>query len=832
MLDNHWGGPFGTALFLFPLAMIKIIIPLLLFFASFVSAQKLIFSEDFNDNRHVWIEGDNESRSGLIKDGHYHIEYKKSSKSWNFWNHIPYFSNKKDFKLECRMKLTSVESGTPHTFIWGLKNAYNYHGFSLSGNGYFRIHSWVDSQFVSVKSWTKHNALKTSGEYNTVRIQAIGSTVYYYVNDSLLYKAPKPSLFGPKIGFNLEKNQKLSVDYVKAWQDLELNLVANAKQGRVKENLGPGVNTEVNEIMPIVSPDAKIIYFVRKNYEGNTGRDKKDDVWLSNLQEDGTWSKALNIGLPINNDDHNFIVYASADGQTLIVGNKYKKDGNFLGKGISLSRKVGDKWSMPEPIEVENYINKDKHVSISFSANRKIMVLSITGKDCYGYKDLYVSFQIDETHYTEPLNLGPDVNTFLDETSPFLAADEKTLYFSSEGHMGYGSADVFVSRRLDNSWTKWSEPQNLGPEINTENWDAYYNIPAVGEKAYMVSSDSKLGNTDVISIEIPKAAKPNPVAVLSGRVLHGISKKPLNAEVSFYNGESHKETGLSNSDSISGYFKIVIPLGNVYEILTMKKGYYAGTAQIDLENVKSTDEKKFDIYLYPLEKGIVIPIERMTFANANQPSTDAIYETDRLVHLLEQYPDMKIELQGAAKNNKSFEQAAKIAELMKKAAVNPNRISISSKAGNGIFSFSIQADRPLNEERIPLPQNFNLGMDLSKIKAGQSFRIDKLYFMADSSSFTPNSIRSLDDLADFLIKNPNIQVEIGGHTNGLPAHAYCDRLSAQRAGNVLKHLMSKGVKQSQLSAKGYGKRLPLADNSTEYGRRLNQRVEVKVLKVE
>ncbi len=818
---------------LFCITMKKIILSILLLHSFlYTVAQALIYDENFNDNRNKWIEASNESLSALIADGSYKIEYKLGRKSWNFWNKVNYFSNNKDFSIESKFRLTDGLDDGSFSLIFGVRDAFNQHGIALNGRGAYKIDSWIDSQYVSIKPWTKHPAVKLKGFDNTLRIDAKGSSVFYYINDSLVHRGFKPVFLGPNIGFNLEKQIKVSVDYLKLRQDLKLNLVADAVQDRVKENLGTGINSPANDIMPVISADGKTIYSVRKKYVKNIGKDLKDDVWVSTLGDDGKWKEALNLGAPINNDDHNLVVYSSPDGQTLIVGNKYRADGSISGKGISISRKKGNSWSVPEPIEVENYINNEKQVAISFSSNRKVMLLSVAGKNCYGYKDIYVSFQIDDNHYSEPMNLGTTINTYMDETTPFLAADGKTLYFSSEGHVGYGSADIFVSRRLDESWTKWSEPQNLGPEINTDRWDAYYNIPASGEKAYMVTSDQKLTNTEIISIEIPKDARPEPVNILSGKVFHAISKTPMQAEVSFHNSPNHNEAGLSNSDAISGSYKIVLPLGKIYESQALKKGFYAGSQVIDLRKSKIYTEQNLDIYLYPLEKGITIPIERMSFDNKAQATDEAKFEADRLINLLEQYPDMKIQLQ---LSNKSVDQAKKQADNLKSimtgAGIKADRLSVSTKTAKESFAFQIISIYNQDITAV-LPKEFNSKIDIKTIKAGNSFRIDNLYFLADSSSFTPNSIRSLDELAAFLQKNPKIQVEIGGHTNGLPAHAYCDRLSAERAQLVAKYLISKGVGMQQISSKGYGKRAPLSDNSTELGRRLNQRVEVKVLKVD
>jgi outer membrane protein OmpA-like peptidoglycan-associated protein len=120
-------------------------------------------------------------------------------------------------------------------------------------------------------------------------------------------------------------------------------------------------------------------------------------------------------------------------------------------------------------------------------------------------------------------------------------------------------------------------------------------------------------------------------------------------------------------------------------------------------------------------------------------------------------------------------------------------------------------------------------LDRSKLKEGQTIRIDQLYFEADSAKFKQESYAVLDEIYGFLQENQDVVVEIGGHTNGNPPHDYCDRLSTARAQSVAEYLNQKGISWERLKYRGYGKRKPLASNATAQGRRKNQRVEIKIL---
>ena len=120
-------------------------------------------------------------------------------------------------------------------------------------------------------------------------------------------------------------------------------------------------------------------------------------------------------------------------------------------------------------------------------------------------------------------------------------------------------------------------------------------------------------------------------------------------------------------------------------------------------------------------------------------------------------------------------------------------------------------------------------LDRTKIKTGTKIEIKQLYFKADQSIIEENSTEVIEEIAEFLIENPQIKIEIGGHTNGIPSTAYCDKLSTERAKAVYSALISKGVPESSLTYKGYGKRRRKALDTTPEGRNINQRVEITIL---
>ena len=177
--------------------------------------------------------------------------------------------------------------------------------------------------------------------------------------------------------------------------------------------------------------------------------------------------------------------------------------------GISIVYRKNGKWQLPIEQKITDFINEGKYVNYHLTSDNTKLIMAIKNNESYGGKDLFISFLLSDSCWSRPVNMGEALNTFADELSPFLATDGKTLYFASHGHAGYGSSDIFMSKRLDNTWTNWSKPKNLGSEINSGKWDAYYNVPAKGDYAYIVSYNEELtyGKGDIFRIKIWQVMK-------------------------------------------------------------------------------------------------------------------------------------------------------------------------------------------------------------------------------------------------------------------------------------------------------------------------------------
>jgi len=429
----------------------------------------------------------------------------------------------------------------------------------------------------------------------------------------------------------------------------KINVSSNMPKEIVKENLGKGVNSKFGELGPLIAADGKTLFFTRDGHPDNLSKKADQDVWVSRIQANGTWGIAENLRNPINTPQNNAVSTISADGNTLYLVNVYAPDGS-MSKGLSKSKRTRIGWHFPEEIKITDYYNSYRWVEYTVNPNGNVLVISCKRKDSRGERDLYVSFMQPDGVWAKPINMGFDINTAEDEGSPFIAADNKTLYFSTEGFPGYGKADIFLSRRLDSTWTKWSEPENLGNLINTPKWDGYFTIPASGEYAYLSSNENSIGEEDIFRVKLFPAIKPEPVALIAGTVINSVDKRTLAAEVhlEFLNDSTaHTERINADFDPETGEFKMIVPLKKMYSVHASKKGFVSVSENLDLTKESRYREVRKTITLVPVQEGQSIPLNNLFFEQSKYdilPSSHA--ELNRMIDLMNEYPTMEVLIEG------------------------------------------------------------------------------------------------------------------------------------------------------------------------------------------
>jgi len=416
------------------------------------------------------------------------------------------------------------------------------------------------------------------------------------------------------------------------------------------ESIGSAVNTEYSELNPVMSPDGKILYFGRKNHPQNkfgmAGTEQiagSQDIWYSESLM-GAWTTARRMSEALNRDQYNTIYSVSPDGQTILVKGAYV-NGQYETRGFSIAKKSATGWEIPKKMEIPKYekLSRGKNEYGYLSNDGKTLLMAFSEKKNSDEDDIYASFLEKDGSWSEPMNLGDDVNTDFTETTPFLAADGKTLYFSSNREGGKGSNDIWVCKRKDETWINWTEPTNIGEPINTDQYDAYYTISAAGDYAYFISSNNSVGKKDIFRLKIdqpkpvetpptttspmaggdkktepekPKDIKSEPVVLVSGKVIDGkTGKVPLNAQVIYEDLTNGNELGVATPDPITGIYKVVLPYGKNYGITTKIDGYVGTSQNIDLSKItgKYLEIEGKDMTVKPVEVGVKVEMNNIFF---------------------------------------------------------------------------------------------------------------------------------------------------------------------------------------------------------------------------
>ncbi|MCH2045068.1 MAG: OmpA family protein [Saprospiraceae bacterium] len=831
-------------------------------------AQKTItYKEDFKDNKRAWLEADNHKRSAKITDGYYNLNYKQETGSSYFWKVI-YIDQQKDFYIETKVRHMEGALNRGFGLVWGTKNVDNSYSFQISDNGYFRIKQQKGGVISKIKDWTASAKVYPNGDANVLAIRSKAGKIDFMINGAVVHTRSKLEFMGGYIGFIISGKQKIKADYLHIYQDdIEINLAPNVNKKYVsRQNLGMLVNSTESDIMPVISADGNTLFFTRKKDPMNIGKITKDDIWLTHKQGN-TWMQSQNFGRPINNEGHNQLISISPDNNTVVVGNTYHPDGSVKGSGVSMAQKINGKWEIPKTVYIKDYYNLSKYHAFCLSSDGNILLMAIERKDSKGEQDIYVSFKTPDG-FTAPQTLGPTINTLYQENAPFLAADNKTLYYSSAGQPGYGSNDIFITKRLDDTWKRWSKPQNLGPIVNSPVWDNYFTVPASGKVAYVSSRENAATKADLFEITLPKSIRPDPVVLIKGRILHADTKADIPASVTYYDLKTGEDLGTANVDLSTGKYQIILPYGKKYGIYADKDNFYGVSTALDLVEMKEYEERNVDLIMEPLDIGNEILLNNMGYKTAKaELQLFSDYELKRLEETLINSSEMKIEIQGHLsqaeplnQNNLSELRAKSTRQYLIRNGINTERIlakgygntkplnankTKEEQALNRRTSFKILPKKEIVNNDTPKPDppktddtdKNTVAFDtenikVEKLEVGQKFRLEKLYFAADSSNITSNTKKALAELISFLKTHKHISIEIGGHTNGLPKHDYCDWLSDARAMAIGKYLIAQGVQAEQITYKGYGKRQPIASNDTMAGRKLNQRVEVKITNID
>jgi OOP family OmpA-OmpF porin len=437
------------------------------------------------------------------------------------------------------------------------------------------------------------------------------------------------------------------------------------------ENIGPKINTQFDELRPTISADGNLLFFIRQNDPHNTQYNvvpNSQDIWFSERDSMGKWSKAVHLGYPLNTSEYNAVFWISPDNNRILIRNAFI-DGDYFGDGVSLCylTKYGN-WSKPQMLQIKNYAkyNRGNQYGATMASDGQTLLLYMTEKEGSFNNDIYVCFLQKDGAWSEPKSLGKKINLpKYNEMTPYLASDGVTLYFSSDRPGGLGDNDIWTSKRLDNSWQKWSDPVNLGSPINTPDWDAFFTLDAGGEYAYMTTSQDSYGASDIVRIKLLEKEKPDPVVLVSGNVYNAKTKQPLSASLVYETLPDGAEAGNGISNPMDGAFKIVLPYDKNYSIRATADHYFAISENLNLDSLIKAGYKEIhkDLYLVPIEVGQVVRLNNVFFDfDKWDLRPESFIELNRVVKLLTENPSIEIEMSAHTDSRGSDEYNFKLSD--------------------------------------------------------------------------------------------------------------------------------------------------------------------------
>lgn len=413
-------------------------------------------------------------------------------------------------------------------------------------------------------------------------------------------------------------------------------------------NLGDSINSVDPEYFPTLPIDQKTLIFTRRVHNIH------EDFFISHLLSDSQWSKAVPLILGsqflknsqsqgFNSPYNEGAETISQDGKILIY-TICDKPGGMGSCDIYYAVRTDSGWSQPYNIgppvntpywETQPCLSPDNR-DLYFVSNRP---------GGYGGSDIYVSHLQPDGTWGKPVNLGPNINTKGDESSPFIHADNQTLYFASNGWPGVGGVDLFYSRRQPDG--SWGKPHNLGYPINTIDHDGSIFVTADGKTAYFSSdrSDSR-GGLDIYKFHLYASAQPVRTLYVEGYVFDKNTMKRLVATLDLIDLSTGKTLTHIPTDG-DGSYLVTLPVGKDYAFNVSKPGYLFFSDNFSLKDSVRQGSFHVNIGLQPIEVNAHVVLKNVFFdfdQYSLKPESEA--ELDKLVELLKMNPTIKIQLNG------------------------------------------------------------------------------------------------------------------------------------------------------------------------------------------
>jgi outer membrane protein OmpA-like peptidoglycan-associated protein/tetratricopeptide (TPR) repeat protein len=406
-------------------------------------------------------------------------------------------------------------------------------------------------------------------------------------------------------------------------------------------NLGDSINSAMSEYYPTISLDGNTLIFTRRVNDTN------EDFYES-TRSGGVWSQAHSLPGNINTNENEGAACISQDGQWLIFNGCQYPDG--MGScDLYISYLTADGWSAPE--NMGDSINSEFwDVAPSLSPDKRDLYFASNRPGGYGGSDIYVSHRLLNGQWSAAENLGPTINTIGDEGTPFIHADNQTLYFNSTGHPGYGNNDLFLTRKQPDG--TWGKPENLGYPINTIDDQGDVVIASDGRTAYYASDlgDSR-GELDLYTFTLREDIRPAKTLWVKGKVFDRSTHKGLPSSVILTDLATRAVISNLQTDGTGNYL-ITLPEGKDYAFTVKRRGYLFFSENFALSHDHGDTAYTIDIPLQPLEANATMTLKNIFF-DPNKynlmPESDA--ELDQIVELMADNPTLKIQINGHTDNS-------------------------------------------------------------------------------------------------------------------------------------------------------------------------------------
>ena len=462
------------------------------------------------------------------------------------------------------------------------------------------------------------------------------------------------------------------------------------------------------QYFPVLTADENTIIYTAR--DGISFHDDENIV-TSEKDENGNWQKPVSISPNINSQFNEGTCTISADGRTLIFTNCEGRQ-RVGSCDLYISYKTGDEWSEPKNLG-RNINSRSWDSQPAMSADgRKLFFVSDRGGG-YGKRDIWMSQKDHENVWQKAENLGPIINTKEDEVSPFIHVNGVTLFFSSQGFPGFGGYDIYKSEKKGSSW---SQPINLGFPINTHEDQISLFVSTSGENGYYSFERKRQGELNqslLYAFEFPpNSILENKSIYLTGNIYDNETKEPLDATIELYDLGADAPISIFTSDPVTGKYYTILNENMKIALYIDREGYLFESQSFDLSN-ENNNSIINDIYLKPIKKG-------------------------------------------------------------------------------------------------------------------NSVLLNNLFFEFNSASLTADSKTELSKIIRFLKNNPLIKITISGHTDDQGSDEYNLNLSKERAKAVYSYLINHQIDATNLTFIGYGEKQPIASNEDENGREINRRIEFEI----